>query len=256
MLRQLKNFIKKTPLGHFLRPPFRWRKRSPSDSKLAWMKDQSQSGKWEVPRNLLDDHLKAYNDLLEEQQGRLVHTKYAHEDVEMDSAQVISGVSSPIEGVSFLLATVLRLQPEKLVEVGSAFGYASMYLAGGQKGVEGAVFLGIEVDPWRQEIAQSFLNRMGYGWATLFCGTLEEAIEKNAMLRDISFAFVDAEHTKEATTGYWKTLKPFLSPGAVLVFDDIFWSPGMTEFWNWLVEEPDVSEACEVQHRYGVVRFK
>lgn len=252
----LRKAIKRSWVGRLIRPPFRWRKRADGLSQLDWIRTAAASEHWADPDGVEQKHQKAYLDLLDEQKGKQDHTHYAHQQVDMDAADVISGVSSPSVGVRFLHAAVLKYRPSTVLEVGSAFGVASMYLASGQKGVTNPRFLGIELDPWRRDIAQSFLDRMGYEWGRIFCGTLEDAIEKGTLPDQIDFCFIDAEHTKKACISYWELLSPRIAPGAVVVFDDIFWSEDMTEFWRWMYGREEVAEACEVSCRYGAVRIR
>jgi predicted O-methyltransferase YrrM len=51
--------------------------------------------------------------------------------------------------------------------------------------------------------------------------TLPNVLKRSA---PVDYAFVDAEHTEEATVGYFESIVPHTSPQAVMVFDDIPWS--------------------------------
>jgi predicted O-methyltransferase YrrM len=48
----------------------------------------------------------------------------------------------------------------------------------------------------------------------------------------IDFAFVDAEHQGDPTMSYFATMIPHLSPGAVVVFDDVTWGEEMKAAWR------------------------
>lgn len=50
-----------------------------------------------------------------------------------------------------------------------------------------------------------------------------------------NFLFIDTTHFQDQTVAEWEAWKPYLAPGAVVAFDDIF-RPGMEEFWETLPE--------------------
>lgn len=68
----------------------------------------------------------------------------------------------------------------------------------------------------------------------------------------IDFLFIDDDHTGVHVLSEWITYRPKLAPGAVVVFDDIHFNQGMTEFWESLQEEKyDISKWHEPG--FGVV---
>jgi predicted O-methyltransferase YrrM len=71
-------------------------------------------------------------------------------------------------------------------------------------------------------------------------GTLPDAVERSA---PIDYAFVDAEHTEEATVGYFESIVPHMSPQAVMVFDDIPWSRELWRAWRRIADDERVSAA-------------
>jgi len=56
----------------------------------------------------------------------------------------------------------------------------------------------------------------------------------NIVNKDILFdlVFIDGNHHYEATLKYFEMLKPKLSTGAMVIFDDIHWSRGMRRAWR------------------------
>jgi len=51
---------------------------------------------------------------------------------------------------------------------------------------------------------------------------------------DVDLAWIDGHHEKDPTLRYFDALKPSLKPGAVVLCDDIAWSPDMDEAWRIL----------------------
>jgi predicted O-methyltransferase YrrM len=64
-----------------------------------------------------------------------------------------------------------------------------------------------------------------------FDDTLEEVL---AATGRVGLAFVDGHHQEAATMAYFERLLPHLTSDAIVVFDDIHWSAGMTSAWRQL----------------------
>jgi hypothetical protein len=62
-------------------------------------------------------------------------------------------------------------------------------------------------------------------------------------------------HTYEATMGYHRILSQCVADGAIVVYDDIGWSDGMAQFWQEVVNEPNITDAVSLGNRWGVVRY-
>ncbi len=59
--------------------------------------------------------------------------------------------------------------------------------------------------------------------------TLPGVLER---LAPVDYALVDAEHTEEATIGYFEGIVPHMAPQGVIVFDDIPWSRELWRTWK------------------------
>ncbi|MDA3867670.1 MAG: class I SAM-dependent methyltransferase [Salinivirgaceae bacterium] len=51
--------------------------------------------------------------------------------------------------------------------------------------------------------------------------------------------FIDGDHSYEGTLAYYHQLKDMVSENGVMVFDDIYWSKGMTKAWRTICNEQD-----------------
>lgn len=71
-----------------------------------------------------------------------------------------------------------------------------------------------------------------------FQETFEPALRA---LAPLDFIFIDGHHDEAATVQYFRQALPFMRERAVLVFDDIFWSPGMKRAWETIRLDPAVS---------------
>ena len=158
----------------------------------------------------------------------------------------------PLWGV-LLLRLARGQRPAVAVELGTGFGISAAYLAAGLE-VNGsgrlATFDGAE--KWAA-IAEEGTSRLGLTRAEFRVGPLSETLDEAlSELDPVGLAFIDAEHTKESTLRYFRTLLPHLSDGAVLVFDDIDFDAPMWEAWTEIREHPAVAVAVSLG-KMGIV---
>jgi predicted O-methyltransferase YrrM len=67
--------------------------------------------------------------------------------------------------------------------------------------------------------------------------------------------FFDGNHQKEATLNYFETLLQTANNDTVFIFDDIYWSKGMTEAWETIVQHPKVTVSIDTFF-WGFVFFR
>ncbi len=178
---------------------------------------------------------------------------------------VCQRVSSPRQGMALLYSLVDLYKPGWVVEFGSGFGVGSAALALALQagGREDARFDGIEYEDWRAAIADEGVRAILGDRARVHAGDIAKALPRIVREaragatpdRRIGMAFVDAEHTYEATTGYHRALLPLLEPGAIVAYDDTEWSEGMQRAWRAIVADERVTDALSLGRRWGVVRI-
>jgi hypothetical protein len=67
--------------------------------------------------------------------------------------------------------------------------------------------------------------------------------------------FIDGNHSYEATMRYFELSKPFLNNESMVVFDDIYWSKGMTRAWEQIKADPQVKVSIDLFF-VGLVFFR
>lgn len=76
-----------------------------------------------------------------------------------------------------------------------------------------------------------------------------------ASTRTVDLAFIDGNHTYEATVRYFHELLPFVHNESILIFDDIYWSEGMKNAWKEITRHEKVT--CSVDlFRWGIIFFR
>ncbi len=112
----------------------------------------------------------------------------------------------------------------RIVEVGTAIGYSTLWLALGQP--PGSTIVTIDPDTDRTDKARRWWRQAGIGDERIVQVTAKAldafAGAEPALAGPFELAFVDA--LKDEYQGYVDALVPRLAPGALLVADNVLWS--------------------------------
>ncbi len=117
----------------------------------------------------------------------------------------------------FLNTIVLARRPRTIVEIGTSGGYSTIWLSLAARDV-GASVTTLEIDPKKIAAATANLREAGLdGIVTILEG--DAAAYLRARKDPFDFVFLDAE--KEDYAAYLDMVVPLLSPGGVLVADNL-----------------------------------
>lgn len=139
----------------------------------------------------------------------------------------------PHEG-RLLYHLAARLQPAQCLELGTCLGLSAAYLAAGLAGGDGRLAT-LEGGAAVAQRARANLDALGLGSAEVIVGpfaeTLPEVLRRH---QPFDLVFIDGHHEPAALQAYADQIMPGLAEGAVLVFDDVAWTPGMRRAWRTL----------------------
>jgi predicted O-methyltransferase YrrM len=155
----------------------------------------------------------------------------------------------------FLMRLVRERKAHSCVELGTGFGVSGAYQAAALELNGAGLLTTLEGMPEYAAIAEQGFSSLGLGdHVDLRVGPIDETIgDAMEAARPIDCAFVDADHTEEATMRHFDAMLPHLSPGAVLVFDDVNWKQsGMTRAWRAIGRHERVSVSLTFE-RIGIV---
>ena len=158
----------------------------------------------------------------------------------------------PIWG-RFLARLVRELAPASCLELGTGLGLSAAYQASSLE-LNGAGSL-VTVDVHEAaRIAERGFARLGLEHRVkLRFGLIEDALpELVERIAPIEYAFLDAEHSEEATIRHFDALLPYLADGAIVVLDDITQTAEMRQAWSAVCAREQVSLALGLR-RVGVV---
>jgi predicted O-methyltransferase YrrM len=149
---------------------------------------------------------------------------------------------SPL-GALLLFRLVRELRPSRCLELGTNLGISAAYQAAALRLNGGGELHTVEGSPTLAALSRKHLASLGLAaevHAGRFADVLPGLLARTAPL---DYVFIDGHHDGPATVGYFAQLHPSLSPGALVVFDDIAWSAGMAEAWAAIRVDPRVRVA-------------
>jgi len=135
-----------------------------------------------------------------------------------------------------LFSLVDYYKPRIIVELGTAVGISTMYLAMGNPK---ARVITIEGNPQLAEIAAKTFSVNRLDNITFINKTFDDVIFQ--LIPDINrsvLIYIDGNHTREATLKYFELFGKIPVSSTILVFDDINWSIGMMQAWKSIIGSP------------------
>lgn len=179
------------------------------------------------------------NRAIERERHRLLADKQLlGQDTPFDAAVTVSeacAVSKSPRQAALLAAIVRAFSPRHAIELGTNVGISSAYIASAMEGT----LVTLEGSTCRHKLARELHVNLGLTnveYVTgMFADTLRTALDQ---MPEVDFAFIDGHHEYQATLDYSESIIGRAKPGAVFVFDDIRWSPGMHAAWSRLKADP------------------
>ena len=149
----------------------------------------------------------------------------------------------------FLFLCAKHKRAQTVLELGSGVGISACYLTAGNPNAQ---LITVEGSPGRAAIAAANLRAMNPRPRVvnaMFDSVLDEWLPRLSGTLDI--VHIDGQHERVSTLHYFERIKPHLSSGALVIFDDIHWSDDMSRAWDELARSRDVSFAVNTG-RYGI----
>jgi len=159
---------------------------------------------------------------------------------------------SPAKG-AFLFRLVRHYKPRCIIELGTAFGISSMYMALGYRNSQ---IITIEGCTDTLHIATHNFSRLGISNIREYCGNFDNLLPEVLKSRkNVDLVFFDGNHKKEATLRYFDACLDHIHNNTIFVFDDIHWSKGMKQAWENIRQHPSVTLSIDL-FSLGLVFFR
>lgn len=121
-----------------------------------------------------------------------------------------------INGLAVLERAVAAKRPRRVLEIGTAIGYSTLYIAA--NGAPDVEIVSLELSPERAAVARDFVDRSAYGSRIrIIIGDAGENIQKLTGLFDM--VFIDA--AKGQYPDYLRKIYPLLTEDALVVADNV-----------------------------------
>ena len=148
---------------------------------------------------------------------------------------------------------IQHFKPKTILELGTSLGISSAYMAYGNPD---ANVVSLEGSETIAEIARKTMHSCEIENVEIVVGNFDDTLAGVlSKLHPVDFAFVDGNHTKEATLRYFNQICEYRSSQTVMIFDDISWSEGMREAWNTIKDDKRVSISIDLC-KFGIVFFR
>ena len=161
---------------------------------------------------------------------------------------------TPASFSCLLYRLVIFTKAQHILELGTSLGINTLYLAAAAP--SGNVH-SLEGCPKTASIADRHFKEMAACCVKLHTGNIDDTLPQllKEELPSVDLAYLDANHTKEATLRYFNWLLPHLHEHSVVVVDDIHWSAEMHEAWSVLCQHPSVSLSLDL-YEAGLLFFR
>ena len=144
-----------------------------------------------------------------------------------------------------LFRIIKYLNPSNILELGTSFGISTAYLC---ETNPNSLITSIEGETQIFHLAKKNLDYINL---TMINDNIDNwlSIIKS---QQFSCVIIDANHTYEATIRYFTLTLKILKNGGFVIFDDIYWSKGMTQAWNEIIKSEKVHVSIDL-FAFGIV---
>ncbi len=140
-----------------------------------------------------------------------------------------------------------------VIELGTAFGISSMYMA---VSCSGSKIDTIEGCMETARLAENAIRKAGIGNVSVHCRSFDECLPSLLNRQDSpGLVFIDGNHRKDALLRYFNLIAENSDSNTVVVLDDIYLTPEMKNAWKIIREHKKVTVTIDV-HRMGIVFFR
>ena len=153
---------------------------------------------------------------------------------------------------SLLFRIVKYYNPETIIELGTSFGITTCYMACAN---ENSTVFTFEGSKEISSIAKENFSKAGLENINLIQGNFDNTLaEVLGKIRNADLVFVDGNHRKAATLGYFFDFLKKSKSNSIFIFDDVHWSKEMEEAWKQIQQHDSVTLSIDLFF-IGIVFF-
>lgn len=169
-------------------------------------------------------------------------------------SSIAKNAEKPAKFGKLFFRMIERFQPETILELGTSLGITTLYLSKARPEAEVITFEGC---PETAKVAEHNFAKAGAKNIRTVVGNIDQTLPEvvKTLKKPIDFAYFDANHRYEPTVRYFNDCLPYINNESVFIFDDIYWSEGMTKAWEEIKQHPQVTLAVDL-FWIGLVFFR
>ena len=165
--------------------------------------------------------------------------------------EIAKNAGTTIKRAKLLHRLTTYFKSKNILELGTSLGITTYAMSLGN--CNGRITT-IEGCPNTSKFSKGFLKTYKVKNVTIITGDFKDEI-KGLSSNNYDLIFFDGNHQKEATLSYFETLLQTINNDSVFIFDDIYWSKGMTEAWETIKQHPKVTVTIDTFF-WGLVFFR
>ena len=141
---------------------------------------------------------------------------------------------------------------DTILEIGTSIGIgiSSISLARSN-----AKIYTLEGCPETAKIAQQQFDKFKLNNIALKVGEFQKTLPKILNKEIFDLVYFDGNHQKQPTIEYFELCLDCITNDSVFIFDDIYWSQGMSEAWSYIKNHPKVTVTVDT-FQWGIVFFR
>ncbi len=143
------------------------------------------------------------------------------------------------------------IKPNTILELGTSLGMGTLAL---KLGNPDAVIKTIEGCSEIALIAKQHFDLFNLKNINIKINNFDDELN-NLKNEKFELIYVDGNHRKEATLLYFNTLLESVTHNSIIIFDDIHWSKGMTQAWEIIKQNQNVTLTIDTFY-WGIVFFR
>ena len=188
-------------------------------------------------------------------EARLRPRQKAARDV-TQAVQAVCRASVPPHEGRVLYHLIRQFRPERCLELGTCLGISAAYQAAALERNGAGRLVTLEGGAALARLAQQHLDGLGLPGVEVVTGPFNETLPVVLPIHGpLDFAFIDGHHDPVAMMSYYGLLTPHLADGALLVFDDIFWTSKMRYAWAGFAADQRIGERVDLLN-FGICVYR
>ncbi len=141
---------------------------------------------------------------------------------------------------------------KNILEIGTSLGISTASL---QLGNSNATITTLEGCSVTAKVAKDSFNDFNFENIKIILGNFNETLSKTIENNTYDLIYFDGNHQKEPTIDYFEQCLQHIHNDSIFIFDDIYWSKGMQQAWQYIKKHPTVTVSIDTFY-WGIIFFR